>query len=189
MPAVRRCGNAERLRIRRARANNLKSIDCDFPLGTLTCVTGVSGSGKSTLVEEILYRGLKRLLGEPAGMPGEHDVIEGWRTLGRVVLVDQAPIGTTPRANLLTYMGAYDSVRRTFAASDVSRLRGYTASTFSFNVEGGRCETCRGEGYEKVEMQFLSDVYVPCAECQGARFRPEVLEARCAGARSATSST
>jgi excinuclease ABC subunit A len=181
VPAERRRGNGERLRIRRARANNLKSIDCEFPLATLTCVTGVSGSGKSTLVEEILYRGLKRLLGEPAGIPGEHDTIEGWRTLGRVVLVDQAPIGTTPRANLLTYMGAYDPVRRSFAATDVARLRGYTASTFSFNVEGGRCETCRGEGYEKVEMQFLSDVYVPCAECQGARFRPEVLEARLLG--------
>ncbi|MET0151940.1 MAG: excinuclease ABC subunit UvrA [Candidatus Binatia bacterium] len=181
VPAARRRGNGERLRIRRARANNLKSIDCEFPLATLTCITGVSGSGKSTLVEEILYRGLKRLLGEPAGIPGEHDAIEGWRTLGRVVLVDQAPIGTTPRANLLTYMGAYDSVRRAFAAAEVARLRGYTASTFSFNVEGGRCETCRGEGYEKVEMQFLSDVYVPCAECQGARFRPEVLEAHVLG--------
>jgi excinuclease ABC subunit A len=181
VPAHRRGDNGHRLLVRRARANNLKSIDCGIPLGTLTCVTGVSGSGKSTLVEEILYRGLKRLLGEPAGIPGEHDVIEGWQTLGRVVLVDQAPIGTTPRANLLTYMGAYDSVRRTYAGSDVSRLRGYTASTFSFNVEGGRCETCRGEGYEKVEMQFLSDVYVPCAECQGARFRPEILEAQVRG--------
>ncbi|HSD09856.1 MAG TPA: excinuclease ABC subunit UvrA, partial [Candidatus Binatia bacterium] len=181
LPAARRGATRGRLRVRGARANNLKSIDCEIPLGALTCVTGVSGSGKSTLVEEILYRGLKRLLGEPAGIPGEHDAIEGWRPIARVVLVDQTPIGTTPRANLLTYMGAYDSVRRLFAASDVSRLRGYTASTFSFNVEGGRCESCRGEGYEKVEMQFLSDVYVPCPECQGARFRPEVLEAMVRG--------
>ena len=178
LPTTRRPGMQGRLRVRGARANNLKSIDCEVPLGTLTCVTGVSGSGKSTLVEEILYRGLKRLLGEPAGIPGEHDAIEGWQPIARVVLVDQTPIGTTPRANLLTYMGAYDAVRRLFAASDLSRLRGYTASTFSFNVEGGRCESCRGEGYEKVEMQFLSDVYVPCPECQGARFRPEVLEAK-----------
>ncbi|MBI2964067.1 MAG: excinuclease ABC subunit UvrA [Deltaproteobacteria bacterium] len=181
VPATRRSGDGRLLRVRGARANNLKSIDCEIPLGTLTCITGVSGSGKSTLVEEVLYRGLKRALGEPAGIPGEHDGIDGAEWVGRVVLVDQAPIGTTPRANLLTYMGAYDAVRRLFAASDLARLRGYTASTFSFNVEGGRCEACRGEGYEKVEMQFLSDVYVPCAECQGARFRPEVLEATVGG--------
>jgi excinuclease ABC subunit A len=178
---VRRSGPAGRLVVRGARANNLKSVTCSIPLGALTCVTGVSGSGKSTLVEEVLYRGLKRLLGEPAGIPGEHDALEGWEPIRRVVLVDQAPIGTTPRANLLTYMGAYDAVRRIFAGSDVARLRGYTASTFSFNVEGGRCEACRGEGHEKIEMQFLSDVYVPCPECLGARFRAEVLEARVRG--------
>jgi len=181
VPSKRRKGSGERLAIRGARANNLQGVDCEIPLGTLTCITGVSGSGKSTLVEEVLYRGLKRLLGEPAGIAGDHDAIDGWQSLGRVVLVDQAPIGTTPRANLLTYMGAYDAVRRLYAASDVSKLRGYTASTFSFNVEGGRCDTCRGEGYEKIEMQFLSDVYVPCAECRGARFRAEVLEAEVEG--------
>ncbi|HUE40113.1 MAG TPA: excinuclease ABC subunit UvrA, partial [Candidatus Binatia bacterium] len=181
VPERRRPAAHGTLRVRGARANNLQSIDCDVPLRTLTCITGVSGSGKSTLVEEVIYRGLKRLLGEPAGIAGDHDAIEGSESLGRVVLVDQAPIGTTPRANLLTYMGAYDAVRRLFAASDVARLRGYTASTFSFNVEGGRCEACRGEGYEKVEMQFLSDVYVPCPECEGARFRSEVLDARVRG--------
>ena len=181
VPSLRREARGGWLHVRGARTNNLKSIDCEIPLGTLTCITGVSGSGKSTLVEQVLYRGLKRLLGEPAGIPGEHDVIEGWQPIARVVFVDQTPIGTTPRANLLTYMGAYDAVRRLFAASDVARLRGYTASTFSFNVEGGRCETCRGEGYEKIEMQFLSDVYVPCPECQGARFRAEVLEAQVRG--------
>jgi excinuclease ABC subunit A len=181
VPRERRAGNGERLAIRGARANNLKSIDCDIPLGTLTCLTGVSGSGKSTLVEDVVYRGLRRLLGEPAGIAGEHDAIEGWKSIGRVVLVDQAPIGTTPRANVLTYMGTYDAIRRLFAASDVAKLRGYTASTFSFNVEGGRCEACRGEGYEKVEMQFLSDVYVPCPECRGARFRAEILEAQVRG--------
>src|SRR5437660_6731448 len=171
VPPRRRRGEHGSLRVRAARANNLQSIDCEIPLRTLTCITGVSGSGKSTLVEEVIYRGLRRLLGEPAGIAGEHDAIEGWQSLGRVVLVDQAPIGTTPRANLLTYMGAYDGVRRLFAASEIARLGGYTASTFSFNVEGGRCEACRGEGYEKVEMQFLSDVYVPCPECEGGRFR------------------
>jgi excinuclease ABC subunit A len=181
VPSRRRRAERGRIRVRGARANNLRSIDCEIPLRTLTCITGVSGSGKSTLVEEVIYRGLRRLLGEPAGIAGEHDAIEGWEPLARVVLVDQAPIGTTPRANLLTYMGAYDAVRRLFAASDVARLRGYTASTFSFNVEGGRCDTCRGEGYEKVEMQFLSDVYVPCADCQGARFRAEVLDVRVRG--------
>ncbi len=178
VPAARRSGSGERLRIRGARGNNLKNLDCEIPLGTLTCVTGVSGSGKSTLVEEVLYRGLKRALGEPTGIPGAHDAIEGKEAVGRVVLVDQTPIGTTPRANLLTYVGAYDSVRRAFAGTDLARLRGYTASTFSFNVQGGRCETCRGEGFEKVEMQFLSDVYVLCPECQGARFRGEVLDVR-----------
>ncbi len=176
IPQLRRSGNGRRLRVRGARANNLQRIDCEIPLGTLTCVTGVSGSGKSTLVDEVLYRGLKRQLGESAGVPGECDAIEGAESIGRVVLVDQAPIGTTPRANLVTYMGAYDPIRRAFADAGLSRLRGYTASTFSFNVEGGRCESCRGEGYEKVEMQFLSDVYVVCPECQGSRYRAEVLE-------------
>ncbi|MGH7821538.1 MAG: excinuclease ABC subunit UvrA, partial [Candidatus Binatia bacterium] len=176
VPERRRSGNGKSLRIRGARANNLQGFDCEIPLGSLTCVTGVSGSGKSTLVEDVLYRGLRRALGEPAGIPGEHDGIDGAEAVGQVVLVDQSPIGTTPRANLLTYMGAYDAVRRTFAAAELSRLRGYTASTFSFNVDGGRCETCRGEGYEKIEMQFLSDVYVLCPDCQGARFRAEVLE-------------
>ncbi|MGH7823000.1 MAG: excinuclease ABC subunit UvrA, partial [Candidatus Binatia bacterium] len=181
LPRARRRGNGEKLRIRGARANNLKNVDCEIPLGTLCCVTGVSGSGKSTLVEDVLYRGLRRLLGEPGGIAGPCDAIEQWRSIARVVMVDQAPIGTTPRANLLTYMGAYDSLRRLFASLDVARLRGYTASTFSFNVEGGRCETCRGEGFEKVEMQFLSDVYVPCPECQGARFRAEVLDVKLHG--------
>ncbi|MEA2625308.1 MAG: excinuclease subunit, partial [Candidatus Binatota bacterium] len=180
VPANRRAASGW-LRVRGARVHNLRGIDCAVPLGALTCVTGVSGSGKSSLIEEVVYRALKRRLGEPVGIPGPHDAIDGAEAIGRVVLVDQEPIGTTPRANLLTYMHAYDPVRRLFAQADLSRLRGYTASTFSFNVEGGRCEACHGEGFEKVEMQFLSDVYVPCPECDGARFRGEVLEVRVRG--------
>ncbi|MGH7805780.1 MAG: excinuclease ABC subunit UvrA, partial [Candidatus Binatia bacterium] len=175
VPAKRREGRGW-IEIKGAREHNLQGVDVRFPVGALTCVTGVSGSGKSTLVEEILYRGVKRALGEPAGIPGAHEAITGVDGFARVVLVDQEAIGTTPRANLLTYMKAYDPIRKLFAAADLARLRAYTPSTFSFNVEGGRCEVCRGEGFEKVEMQFLSDVYVPCPECAGARFRAEVLE-------------
>ncbi|MGH8009163.1 MAG: excinuclease ABC subunit UvrA, partial [Candidatus Binatia bacterium] len=162
--------------IRGASANNLKNIDLAVPLGCLVCITGVSGSGKSTLVEEILYRGLKKRKGEPVGIPGACRDIVGGEQMADVIFVDQAPIGTTPRANLLTYTKAFDPLRRLLAETEMARLRGYSAGTFSFNVEGGRCETCKGEGFEKVEMQFLSDVYVPCPECHGCRFRAEVLE-------------
>jgi excinuclease ABC subunit A len=176
-PQARRAPQPGRsLRVVGATANNLKNIDVDIPLGCLVCITGVSGSGKSTLVEDVLYRGLKKRRGEPVGIPGACRDILGWEQLADVIFVDQAPIGTTPRANLLTYTRAFDSLRRLLAETELARLRGYTAATFSFNVEGGRCETCKGEGFEKVEMQFLSDVYVPCPECQGHRFRPEVLE-------------
>jgi excinuclease ABC subunit A len=177
LPQVRRTPQPDRwLRVLGATANNLKGVDIDIPLGCMACITGVSGSGKSTLVEEVLYRGLKKRKGEPVGIPGACRDIVGWEQLADVIFVDQAPIGTTPRANLLTYTKAFDPLRRLLADSDLSRLRGYMAGTFSFNVEGGRCETCKGEGFEKVEMQFLSDVYVPCPECHGKRFRAEVLE-------------
>src|SRR5207302_3624235 len=151
-------------------------IDVEIPLGMFVCITGVSGSGKSSLVDEVIYRNLKKLKEAPAAGVTDCAKIAGIDKVSEVVLVDQSPVGTTPRSNPATYMKAFDGIRRLFAAADLSRLRGYTASTFSFNVEGGRCETCRGEGYEKVEMQFLSDVYVPCPDCQGARFRAEVLE-------------
>jgi len=164
------------LRVRGASANNLEDLDVDVPLGCFVAVTGVSGSGKSTLVEEVLYRGLKKRRGEPVGIPGACREISGAERIADVVLVDQAPIGSTPRANPVTYLRAFDLIRTCFAATEAARLRGYTAATFSFNVPGGRCETCTGQGFEKVEMQFLSDVYVPCAECGGARFGPEVLE-------------
>ena len=166
------------LGVRGARAHNLQDIDVTIPLGCMVCLTGVSGSGKSTLVEDVLYRGLKKQRGEPVGIPGACRAILGGEQLADIIFVDQSAIGTTPRANLLTYTKAFDTVRRLLSQTELARVRGYTPSTFSFNVEGGRCESCKGEGSEKVEMQFLSDVYVPCPECQGKRFREEVLEVR-----------
>ena len=164
------------LKIFGARANNLKNIDVEIPLGLFVCITGVSGSGKSSLVDEVIYRNLKKLKESPRAALGECARLEGADRISEVVLVDQSPVGTTPRSNPATYMKVFDAIRRLFAATELSRLRGYTPSTFSFNVEGGRCETCRGEGYEKIEMQFLSDVYTSCAECQGSRFREEILD-------------
>ncbi len=162
--------------IRGARQNNLKNLDVAIPLGAFVCVTGVSGSGKSTLIEDVLYQGLRRALGQPAGRPGDHDAIEGAERIERVVLVDQSPIGTTPRAMPVTYTGAFDFIRQVFSRTPLARLRGYSAATFSFNVSGGRCESCKGDGFEKVEMQFLSDVFLPCPECNGQRYRAEILE-------------
>ena len=167
---------SESIKIKGARANNLKNIDVDIPLGMLVCITGVSGSGKSSLVDEVLYRNVKKLKEAPTANVTDCARIDGIDKVSEVLLVDQSPVGTTPRSNPATYMKAFDGIRRLFAGADLSRLRGYTPSTFSFNVEGGRCETCRGEGYEKVEMQFLSDVYTSCPECHGSRFREEVLE-------------
>ncbi len=166
------------LAVRGARENNLRGIDVSIPLSRLVCVTGVSGSGKSTLIEQILYRGLRKRLGQFDGVPGEHDDIEGADRIKEVILVDQSPLGTTRRANPVTYLKAFEPIRDLFAATNLARLRGFNAATFSFNVAGGRCETCSGEGYEKVEMQFLSDVYVTCPTCNGARFRDDVLEVR-----------
>ena len=164
------------LEIRGARANNLKGIDVSIPLGRLVCVTGVSGSGKSSLVDEVIAHNIRRLKASPLATLTDCDEIRGIDRIPEVILVDQSPLGTTPRSNPVTYMKAFDPIRRLFAGVDLSRFRGYTASTFSFNVEGGRCESCRGEGFEKIEMQFLSDVYATCSECGGARYRQEVLE-------------
>jgi excinuclease ABC subunit A len=169
------------LRVRGASANNLKDIDVEFPLSCFVAVTGVSGSGKSTLVDDVLYRGLKKRRGQPVGIPGDCRAIEGTDRIAEVIMVDQAPIGSTPRANPVTYLRAFDGIRNSFARTEEARLRGYTAATFSFNVAGGRCETCAGEGFERIEMQFLSDVFVPCAECAGARFQPGILEVRFRG--------
>jgi excinuclease ABC subunit A len=164
------------IKIKGACANNLKHIDVEIPLGVLVCITGVSGSGKSSFVDEVLYRNLKKLKESAAANVTHCAKIEGADKISEVVLVDQSPVGTTPRSNPVTYMKVFDGIRRLFAGADLARMRGYTPSTFSFNVEGGRCDTCRGEGFEKVEMQFLSDVYTSCPECHGSRFREEILE-------------
>jgi excinuclease ABC subunit A len=167
--------------VRGATQNNLKGIDVTMPLGLLVCVTGVSGSGKSTLVHEVLYNGLQKARGGAVGTPGACRAIEGGDLVDEVVMVDQSPIGRTPRANSVTYVKAYDHIRRLFAATPEAQARSFSASTFSFNTPGGRCETCQGSGFEKVEMQFLSDIFVACPECEGARFRHEVLEVRYRG--------
>ncbi|RLA97165.1 MAG: excinuclease ABC subunit A, partial [Deltaproteobacteria bacterium] len=172
----RRPSQGKAIVIRGAREHNLKGIDVEIPLGLFVCVTGVSGSGKSTLVGDILYKGLKRLKGHYEEKPGRHDRIEGAELISDVVLVDQRPIGKTPRATPLTYLKAYDPIRRLFAEQPLSRQRGYTPSTFSFNTPGGRCEECQGEGFQKVEMQFLSDIFLTCPVCKGKRFREEVLD-------------
>ncbi len=171
-----------RLRLTGARAHNLKGIAVDFPLRRLVCVTGVSGSGKSTLIQDVLYPALLQQLGEPTEAPGEYDALLGWERLKAVVMVDQSAIGKSARANPVTYVGAWDGIRKRFAAESLSRERGYTAATFSFNAGNGRCPTCQGAGFEHVEMQFLSDVYLRCPDCDGKRFRPEVLEVTWTGA-------
>ncbi len=168
--------DGHRLGIRGAAAHNLKALDVEIPLHRLVCVTGVSGSGKSTLVSEVLYRGLRKLQGKPSEAPGAHRAIDGAGEIAAVVLVDQSPIGKTARSNPVSYVGALDPIRRLFAAQPLAKERGYTAGTFSFNSGNGRCPTCQGSGFERVEMQFLSDVYLRCPDCDGCRYRPEVLE-------------
>jgi excinuclease ABC subunit A len=181
VPALRRKPTNQRLRILGASEHNLKNIDVEIPLGLLVAVTGVSGSGKSTLVHDVLYAALKRAKGDWDRRVGSHRKIEGAEFLSDVVLVDQAPIGRTPRSNPVTYLKAFDPIRELFAATKDARSRGLTASHFSFNVPGGRCEACEGEGEVKVEMQFLADVFVPCEQCDGKRFKPQVLEVKYRG--------
>lgn len=166
------------LEILGAKENNLKDLNVRFPLNHLVCVTGVSGSGKSTLVQEILYKGWRKLKGKPAETPGRHHALKGHEHLQEVVLVDQSPIGKTTRSNPVSYVGVLDALRKAFAAEPLARERGYTAGTFSFNNGAGRCPTCGGSGFEHVEMQFLSDVYLRCPDCNGHRYRPEVLEVK-----------
>ena len=169
------------LTIRGARENNLKNIDVQVPLGVMTCITGVSGSGKSSLTNEILYKTLAKKLNRARTIAGKHDTIEGIEQLDKVIDIDQSPIGRTPRSNPATYTGVFDMIRDLFAATPDAKARGYKKGRFSFNVKGGRCEACSGDGILKIEMHFLPDVYVPCEVCQGKRYNRETLEVRYKG--------
>ena len=157
------------LTIRGAAENNLKNIDVDIPLGVMTCVTGVSGSGKSSLVNEILYKTLTKKINRSRVIPGKHQAIEGMENIDKVINIDQSPIGRTPRSNPATYTGVFDLIRDLFASTPDAKARGYQKGRFSFNVKGGRCEACSGDGILKIEMHFLPDVYVPCEVCGGKR--------------------
>jgi excinuclease ABC subunit A len=181
VPSSRRRGSGQRLRLFGATEHNLKNVDIDIALNTLTCITGVSGSGKSTLVHDVLYAAVKRAKGGTEKRVGAHRKIEGAEFVSDVVLVDQTPIGRTPRSNPVTYLKAFDPIREIFAATKDSKARGLTASHFSFNVPGGRCEACQGEGEVRVEMQFLADVFVPCDQCDGKRFKLQILEVKYRG--------
>jgi excinuclease ABC subunit A len=181
VPPQRRRGTGWRVGIRGARANNLRGLDVDVPLGTMVCVTGVSGSGKSTLVIDTLYPALARRLGIVAGEPGAHDEIVGWQMIDKVIEIDQAPIGRTPRSNPATYTGAFGPIRELFAQLPEARARGYGPGRFSFNVKGGRCEACAGDGLIAIEMHFLPDVFVTCEVCGGRRYDRETLEIKFKG--------
>lgn len=181
VPKERRKSNGNSIVIKGAKENNLKSIDVEFPLGIFTCVTGVSGSGKSTLVNEILYKGLNKKLNNTKENPGAHKNILGLENIDKIISIDQSPIGRTPRSNPATYTGVFDIIREVFANTSESKMKGYKPGRFSFNVKGGRCEACKGDGIIKIEMQFLSDVYVPCEVCKGKRYNRETLEVKYKG--------
>jgi excinuclease ABC subunit A len=181
IPEERRLGNGESITVVGARQHNLKNIDVKIPLGRLVCITGVSGSGKSTLMVDILYQALAKELHRAKSSPGEHDFIEGLEKIDKVINIDQSPIGRTPRSNPATYTKLWDYVRKLFAELPESKIRGYKPGRFSFNVHGGRCEACQGQGQLRIEMQFLPDVYVPCEVCHGTRFNRETLQVRFKG--------
>ena len=180
-PKQRRSGNGNFLTVRGARENNLKNMDVSIPLGTFTCVTGVSGSGKSSLVNEIIFKRLGADLNRMKTRPGAHERIEGEEHLDKIIDIDQSPIGRTPRSNPATYTGLFNDIRDLFASTQEAKTRGYGPGRFSFNVRGGRCEACGGDGLIKIEMHFLPDLYVPCEVCHGARYNRETLEVRYKG--------
>jgi excinuclease ABC subunit A len=181
IPPVRRPGNGKEIVVRGARENNLKNLDVRFPLGKFICVTGVSGSGKSSLVVDILYNKLAQVMYRATARPGRHDSITGIEHIDKVIDIDQSPIGRTPRSNPATYTGLFGPLRELYASLPESKLRGYKAGRFSFNVKGGRCEACQGDGIIKIEMQFLPDVYVPCEVCHGQRYNRETLQIKYKG--------
>jgi len=181
VPAKRRSGNGNVLAVRGATENNLKDIDVEIPLGTLTCVTGVSGSGKSSLVNQVLNRTLLGKLNHARTRPGACRCVEGIGHLDKVIDIDQSPIGRTPRSNPATYTGLFNDIRDLFASTADAKIRGYGPGRFSFNVKGGRCEACSGDGLVKIEMHFLADVYVPCEVCRGQRYNRETLEVQYKG--------
>ena len=181
VPEVRRLGNGKRLTVRGASVNNLKNTDFTIPLGTLTCITGVSGSGKSSFVNEILYKRLAAELNGAKTRAGAHEGMDGIEHLDKVIDIDQSPIGRTPRSNPATYTGVFGDIRELFASTQDAKMRGYGPGRFSFNVKGGRCEACAGDGLLKIEMHFLPDIYVPCDVCKGRRYNKETLEVRYKG--------
>jgi excinuclease ABC subunit A len=181
LPLIRRPATAKALVVRGARANNLRNVDVTFPLGSFICVAGVSGSGKSTLVNDILYRKLAQSLYRAKQRPGTHDRVEGIAHIDKVIDVDQSPIGRTPRSNPATYVGVFTDIRDLYAKLPEAKIRGYKPGRFSFNVSGGRCEACAGDGMIKIEMHFLPDIYVPCEVCKGRRYNREALEVKFRG--------
>ncbi|EJT6153893.1 excinuclease ABC subunit UvrA [Clostridium perfringens] len=181
LPEERRKGNGNFITVKGAKENNLKNVTAKFPLGTLTMVTGVSGSGKSTLVNEILYKGLNKIVNKAKDLPGKFKEITGYENIDKIIDIDQSPIGRTPRSNPATYTGTFDIIRELFSQTQEAKMRGYKPGRFSFNVKGGRCEACSGDGIIKIEMQFLSDVYVPCEVCKGRRYNRETLEVKYKG--------